>query len=143
MGRERIWNADRFVLYLPVATKTLTDIDGSREKEIRNATKKFLSSPEATADKRPEDYVWQIRGLSTNTRAFATWCQNTAANAEAFVVLDIYEKSNEEDYWADIDTYNEHGEQYHRTFNSLAPEEFDDWVEQVSQREGIEVVRDD
>lgn len=143
MARQRIWGADRRVVYLPVATETLSDLDGSREKEIRRAAKKFISAPESAADKRPADYVWHIRDLGTKTRAFGTWCQNEAIEAEVFIVLEVYKKENEEPYWDDLAVYNEDGQRYDETFNSISEGEFSDWLGQIEQRVGIEVVDDD
>lgn len=140
MSRQRIWGADRLVLYLPAATQALASIDGSRENEITNAAEKFLDSPETAWDKRREGYIYQIRDLGTSTRAFATWCQNPEIECEAFVVMEIYRKRNEDDYWGDKREYAREAQQYQEQFADFSRAEYDQWVEALPEREDHRVV---
>ncbi len=140
MSRSVIWDANRLVLYLPAAALTLADIDGSREKGITNQAEKFLNSSKATFNKRPGDFVWQIRDLGTNTRAFATWCQNHNIDCEMCVVQDVYGKKNEEEYWEDLGDYDEAGRRYCSMFEDLSQEEYDEWVSSVGSKENFRTV---
>lgn len=139
MPDGQIFGSKRYVLYLEAATQTLSDIDGSRQKGIRQAVEKFLSSPASAFDKQVSGcrYVWQIRHLSTNTRAFATWCQNKPANAELCVVLDMYDKKNEVEYFDDIDAYNKEGGRFDSNFSELDTEEINHWVESLKNESDI------
>lgn len=133
--KTRLWGANRAVLYLPAAAKTLDAIDGFRVNGITNTIEKFLDSPESAWDKTAGEFVWQARHLDSNTRAFTTWCQNEAADCELLVVLNIYKKSNEDAYWADIGDYNEQGQRYIEEFASMAADGVDEWVEEVGERD--------
>lgn len=136
MVGDRLWGADRYVLYLPEATRSLTDLDGSREQRIRQAVEKFLGSPDSAADKQPAEFIWHIRDLDTKTRAFATWCQNKEAGVSVLIVQDIYRKSNEDDYWVDLNEYNAEGEQFEDQFSALSSDNCIDWLESVADRMG-------
>lgn len=139
MPDGRIFGAKRYILYLEAATQTLSAIDGSRRQGIKQATEKFLSSPESAFDKQVSgySYVWQIRHLRTNTRAFATWCQNKSANAELCVVLDMYDKKNEADYFAGISEYNDEGKQFDVKFSDLNGEEVRRWAHSMKDESEV------
>lgn len=139
---RRIIGAARYILYLEAATQTLSALDGSRRKGIRQVTEKFLSSPESTFDKQISryNYVWQIRHLSTNTCAFATWCQNKTTNTELGVVLDMYDKKNEADYFADISEYNKVGNQFATKFSDLNEEEIHLWADSLKDASEVTLV---
>ena len=143
MTRDQLWGADRAVLYLPAATQTLDEIDGSRESGITNEAEKFLGSPRTAWDKHPEDYLWQIRHLGSNTRAFATWCQNEEVDFEMLIVQDIYKKANEDDYWDDTGEYNEAGRKYNEMFAALSREGYEEWIDSVADRDGFRLVLGD
>lgn len=136
---DRLWGADRLILYLEGPVITLTELDGAREQDIRNKTRKFLDSPAAAFDKHPADYIGHIRALNANIRAFATWCQNTNLNRELCVVHEIYRKKNESAYWPDLDDYNKAGGEFASSFRDLTTEKYDDWIEQLHMDCDIEV----
>lgn len=137
----RIFGADRVVLYLENPTITLSgDLDGSKAKGIRKKTEQFIDSPESAFDKHPKEYVGQIRHLDTKMRAFATWCQNEELLRELCVVQEIYRKSNEKQFWRDIDDYNEWGNEYFDAFSSLDPDDFDAWMARIGSSDDVIVV---
>jgi hypothetical protein len=137
---DRLWGADRLILYLEGPVTTLTELDGAREQDIRNKTRKFLDSPAAAFDKHPTNYIGHIRALNSNTRAFATWCQNTELTRELCVVHEIYRKKNESAYWPDLDDYNKAGEEFASSFRGLTVEKYDSWIEQLHTACDIEVL---
>ena len=137
---NRLWGADRYVVYLEAAVDALRSVDGARESGIRTAIEKFLDSPGGAFDKYPATHLGQIRHLDTKMRAFGTWCQNDALSAEACVVHDIYQKSNERAYWRDLDAYDGAGEEFARTFDELTAGASDQWLEQLRAAEGVLLV---
>lgn len=139
----RLWDARRLILYLPAAKKSLDDLDGSRESDIRKEARNFLRSPSTAFSKHPRDYVSQIKHRPSKTRGFATWCQNDRIIVELCVVHDIYRKENEDEYWRDIRDYDERGEQYVEQFESLTEAEFNDMVKRFRGDSSMLVVSDD
>jgi hypothetical protein len=137
---DRLWGADRVILYLEAAVKTLDDLDGSREQKFRTEARKFLDSPSTVFDKHPADYIGHIRHLNTNTRGFATWCQNDNLGCELCIVHEVYKKSNEGDYWSDLYDYNEAGEEFEVRFQQLDPGQYDEWVTSLQEDNGVIVV---
>lgn len=137
---DRLWGADRVVLYLESPLSALKDLDGSREQDFRAEARKFLDSPAAAFDKHPSDYVGHIRELGSKTRAFATWCQNPAIDRELCVVHDIYRKTNESKYWPDLEDYDAAGQEFATKFQELDSEEYDDWLNSLKANSEIEVV---
>lgn len=127
-----LFGADRVVVYLPVAVQSLADLDGSREQRIRSKIEQFLDSPGGAFEKHPREYVSQVKDRNSKTRAFATWCQNETLGRELSVVHDIYKKSNEGEYWHDIDDLNEDGEEFARMFADLSDKEHEQWMEKIS-----------
>lgn len=140
---SRIWDARRLILYLPAAKASLDDLDGSRESDIRKEALNFLRSPSTAFSKHPRDYVSQIKHRPSKTRGFATWCQNDDIDVELCVVLDIYRKENEDEYWRDIRDYDEWGEQYTAQFETLSEAEFQDMVERFREDSSMIVVSED
>lgn len=114
---EMLFGADRAVYYLPAAKNSLHEIDGSRESGIRQSVEKFLSSPDSAFDKSIHAHLRQARDLETNTRAFATWCQDEDRGRELCVVHDIYRKRNESEYFAKKDEFNREGASFKQEFN--------------------------
>lgn len=137
---SRLFGAERLVVYLPAACYTLQDIDGSKEKGIRNKTEQFVDSPESTFDKQPREFVGQIRHLNTNVRAFATWCQNEQLDMELCVVHEIYKKKNESEYWNDIDDLDEAGEEFANRFSKLDDEDYNLWMQKLRTDDSIVLV---
>jgi hypothetical protein len=129
---SRIFGADRIVVYLPAATETLKALDGSREKGIRDAIEGFLDSPESVFNKHPREYIGQIRDLDTNTRAFASWCQNQTLDKELCVVHEVYQKKNEGEYWGEINDLNENGSEFSGAFVGLIKSEYGPWRDKVA-----------
>lgn len=137
---DRLWGADRIVLYLEAPVLALEDLDGSREQKFRAEAQKFLDSPAAAFDKHPSDYIDHIRELNSKTRAFATWCQNQAIDRELCVVHEIYRKKNEAKYWDDLEDYDAEGQQFASKFQELTSDEYDKWLESLKADSEIEVV---
>jgi hypothetical protein len=137
---DRLWGADRYVVYLEAAVDTLRAVDGARESGIRRSVEKFLDSPESAFDKYPATHLGQVRHLDTKMRAFCTWCQNDTLCAEACVVHEIYQKDNERAYWRDLDAYDEAGEEFARTFDELAAGASDEWLGQLHAAEDVLLV---
>lgn len=137
---DRIWGADRVVLYLEGPVRTLDELDGSREQAFRAEVRKFLDSPAATFDKHPADYVGHVRELGSKTRGFATWCQNRELERELCVVHEIYRKQNEKEFWADLGDYDAEGRTFATKFGQLTRGRYDEWLESVRSRSGVEVV---
>lgn len=137
---ERIWGANRLVVYQPTAVETLEELDGTREQRIRQKIDQFLDSPESVFDKHPRNTVGQIRHLDTNTRAFATWCQNTTLDVELCIVQEIYQKKNEGDFWENIDEYTKRGSEYVNQFSRMDTSVFDDWKAAFSDRHDLILV---
>lgn len=135
-----LFGAERVVLYLEPPVQTLASIDGSRESAIRQAIEKFLSSPDSTFDKSVDANLHQVRDLNTNTRAFATWCQDEDSKRELCVVHTIYRKRNEADYFAHTNTYSEDGKEYKTRFKGLSDEEYQNWLESMKEQDGLIVV---
>lgn len=140
---DRIWGADRVVLYLEGPVRTLDDLDGSREQDFRTETRKFLDSPATAFDKHPADYVGHIRELGSKMRGFATWCQNQDLERELCVIHEIYRKKNEKEFWADLEEYNAEGREFATKFGQLGPGRCDEWLNSVRSRSGVEVVTSD
>lgn len=138
---QRIFGAQRVILYLPAAVKTLHDLDGAREKGIKTSAEKFLNSPESAFDKHPKEFVSHVRNLNTNTRAFGTWCQNRTVDSELCVVQDIYRKTNEDAFWRDIDDYNDQGKDYFGKFKQLDKVSYQEWLDKVSNDSSTKVVK--
>lgn len=136
----RIFGAGRLVVYLPAAMEALEGLDGSREQSIRKQAEKFISAPESAFDKHPREYVSHIRHLDSNTRAFATWAQNTTLDRELCVVHEIYRKKNEDLYWADIEDLNERGAEFASGFEELNESDFDGWISKIESSDEVVVV---
>lgn len=134
---ERIFGADRLVLYLEDAVDALDSLDGSREQRITSAVEKFLDSPESTFDKTVDSHVWQVRDLNTNTRALATWCQNTTVDAELCVVHLIYQKTNERHAFAHRSEFDTEGEAFQERFSGLDSQDYSSWKSQMEHRNGV------
>lgn len=137
---DRLWGADRLILYLEGPVNTLAELDGSREQDIRNEMRKFLDSPASAFDKHPADYIGHIRELGSKTRAFGTWCQNSNLNRELCVIHEIYRKRNESDFWPDLENYNGEGKDFATSFRRLSVEQYDHWTEQLQSASDIEVI---
>jgi hypothetical protein len=137
---DRLWGADRFVLYLQAAVVALDDIDGSREKGIRNTTEKFLDSPGSTFDKYRGGYIGHIRDLDTKMRAFGTWCQNQQIDCEVCIVHDIYKKRNESAYWRDLEDYDRAGGEYATQFESLTTDTYEKWLRKLRTTDDVLLV---
>ena len=128
MGRrisDRLWGADRAVLYDRNAVTTLAELDGSRRIGIRQQLEKFLDSPSRAFDKSVGSFVHQARHLDSNTRAFATWCQNKAASRELCVVHTVYRKKNEKHYFGKLDEVNEVGRRWVAEVGDQTAADFD------------------
>lgn len=126
---DRIFGAERHVLYLEAAKQALDDIDGSREKAIRSSVEKFQSSPASAFDDHPGEFFGKIRDLDTNTRAFATWCQNHSADAELCVVQVIYKKTNEDEIWAKQSVFNREGRKFTEGIQEMNPGGYEDYID--------------
>jgi hypothetical protein len=137
---DRLWGADRAILYLEASVMALDDLDGSREQDFRAETRKFLGSPAAAFDKHPTDYISHIRELGSKTRGFATWCQNQELNCELCVVHDIYRKENEKKYWPDLKKYDAAGKQFASAFQELDSEKYDTWIDAKRADSNLEIV---
>lgn len=137
---DQLFGADRAVLYLEVATKVLCELDGSKENAIRGAIEQFKKSPKGAFNKHPAEFVGQIRHLDTNTRAFATWCQNEVCSAELCVVQTIYRKSNEDKFFARLQNYNSEGQQYADGIAQLDQDEYDAYLGEHRQKTGVRLV---
>lgn len=119
-----IFGAERTVLYLESATKALDNIDGSREKAIKQSIENFLSSPDSAFNKSLDSHIHQVRDLNTNTRAFATWCKNEEISKELCVVHVIYRKRNQDDFFARLTQYNSSGKDFKAMFKHLDENEY-------------------
>ena len=139
---EMLFGAERVVYYLPAAKNTLDDLDGSREKGIRQSTEKFLSSPDSAFDKSIRAHLRQVRDLNTNTRAFATWCQNEDAGKELCVVHDIYRKRNESVYFAKTDEFNREGASFKQEFSQLSEGRFEAWLVEADTDSKVLLVKE-
>lgn len=137
---DRIWGADRDILYLEGPVQTLDDLDGSREQDFRTETRKFLDSPAVTFDKHPADYVGHIRELGSKTRGFTTWCQNRELSRELCVVHEIYRKENEKAFWPDLEDYDAEGQKFATKFGQLDASRYDEWFTSLQSRSGVEVI---
>ena len=138
--QDRLWGADRLILYLEAPVRALEDLDGSREQDFRAEARKFLDSPAAAFDKHPTDYVSHIRELGSKTRAFATWCQNPTLNSELCVVHEVYRKDNESEFWPDLEDYNSEGQDFAAKFRQLESDQYDAWKKKLAQSPEVEVV---
>lgn len=137
---DRLWGADRAILYLEAPVRALDDLDGSREQEFRAEARKFLDSPATTFDKHPAEYVGHIRELGSKTRGFATWCQNRRLDRELCVVHEIYRKENEAQYWSDLQAYDEAGHEFAVKFRDLDSNEYSEWTDSMRATPGVELV---
>lgn len=137
---DRLWGADRAILYLEASVKAVDDLDGSREQDFRAEARKFLDSPAAAFDKHPADYVGHIRELGSKTRAFATWCQSQELDRELCVVHEIYRKENEKQYWQSLDEYDKEGQKFATKFRELSTDQYDEWVASLRAAPGIELI---
>lgn len=137
---DRLWGAERAILYLEGPAMTLDDLDGSREQDFRAEARKFLDSPAVAFDKHPADYVGHIRELGSKTRGFATWCQNRELSRELCVVHEIYRKENESDFWPDLEDYDTEGQTFATKFGELEAAKYGEWIESLQSRSGVEVI---
>lgn len=142
MERGRLFGTDRAVYYLQAATQTLTALDGSREQAIRSTLEKFLSSPSTAFDKQIAPHVHQARDLNTNTRAFATWCQDRDAGRELCVVHAIYRKRNEAEYFTEKPTFNDQGEEWYSQFLGLTDADYAEFCETMQADDAVILVED-
>jgi hypothetical protein len=140
---DRIWGADRVVLYLEGPTQALNDLDGSREQDFRTEVRKFLDSPAAAFDKHPADYIGHIRELGSKTRGFATWCQNEKLNRELCVVHEVYKKENESEYWPHLEGYDDEGRKFARKFGRLDSTKYEKWISSLHSASDKETVMSD
>lgn len=140
---DRLWGASRIILYLEGPVRALDDLDGSREQDFRTEARKFLDSPAAAFDKHPAEYLGHVRELGSKTRGFATWCQNTELNRELCVVHEIYKKENESKYWADLEEYDDAGQEFARQFSRLDSAKYEKWIRSMRASSETEIVVSD
>ncbi len=138
-----LFGAERAVYYLESPTATLEELDGSAKKGIRQSTEKFLDSPDSAFNKDILSHLQQVRHLKSNTRAFATWCQDEESNRELCVVQAIYKKGNQSAYFSHDRTYNKEGKQWKSRFSQLNDEEYQNWVEQKHKNSDVILVTTD
>lgn len=129
---DRVWGADRAVVYVGDAIDALSELDGDRVSGIRDSAEKFLESPGSAFDKSPRPHVQQVRDLDSNTRAFAVWCQNADEEFEVCIVYAVYKKTNENHYFGEVDEFNNNGQQYEAAVSGMSASRFqqklDDWA---------------
>lgn len=131
-----LFGAQRAVLYLEAANKSLNDLDGSQRKGIRQSVEKFISSPDKAFNKSVDSFTHQSRDLGTNTRAFATWCESKSLNRELCVVHTIYRKKNENKYFAELTQYNKKGREFSEQFDSLTKKTYSQWEDKMKNKNG-------
>lgn len=59
------------------------------------------------------------------------------------MVHEIYRKKNEKEFWADLEEYDAEGRQFATKFGQLEASQYDEWLESVRSRPGVEVVTPD
>lgn len=128
---DTIFGADRGVLYLEAPVSALDDLDTSREQGITTATEQFLDSPGGTFDKTIDSSLWQVRDLNTNTRAFATWCQNEELDIELCVIHLVYKKTNESGAFAQRERFNTAGEEFQEMIAEQTKSEYTKWKSKI------------
>lgn len=128
---DTIFGADRGVLYLEDPVTALNGLDTSREQGITTAIEQFLDSPGGTFDKTIDSALWQVRDLNTNTRAFATWCQNEGLNVELCIVHLIYEKTNESDAFTQRERFNAAGEEFQNLIAEQTKPGYTKWKSKI------------
>jgi hypothetical protein len=136
---DTIFGADRGVLYLEASVSTLEDLDASREQGITTATEQFLDSPGGTFNKTIDSCLWQVRDLNTNTRAFATWCQNEAHSVELCIVHYVYKKKNESEAFRQQAAFNDAGEEFQELIAEQNISEYRDWKSKIRNSENYRV----
>lgn len=128
---DTIFGADRGVLYLEASVSTLENLDTSREQGITTATEQFLDSPKGAFDKSIDSSLWQVRDLNTNTRAFATWCQNQELSIEMCIVHLVYKKTNESDAFAQRSKFNTAGEEFQNLIAEQTDSKYTEWKTKI------------
>lgn len=136
MSKNRLFGADRAVLYQEDPVNVLGEIDGSRSTAIRSSIEKFLDAPDSTFAKTVDDQVWQVRDLKTNTRAFCTWCQNETTNTELCVVHVVYKKANEQEFFRKTPLYSTEGGKIASKYAALGKDQHGEFLDHHGNADG-------
>ena len=132
---ETLFGAGRGVIYLESAVDALRAVDGSREEAITTSVEKFLDSPPSAFNKSVSAHVWQVRDLGTNTRAFATWCQNETIDCELCIVHYIYRKRNEKHAFDQLTAFDNEGESFQDRVSGMSQDRYESWKAQVESED--------
>lgn len=103
---------DRYVLYLPPAKANLDALDNSLSQKIEAEVEKFLTAwnPGDVFDKSVTEHVGQIKKDRSVVRAFGTWWDGDGRHV--LLVLAVYKKDNESEFWGDSAEYDRLSREY-------------------------------